>query len=131
MFACELVCVCVCVLLFTCSQHAPSEDKKTIRQEAESIAKTMNLSVVRLCCQVSPVLYTCIHVYTCAWSLLDFFLLLSFYLLYTMYMYFSYIVHLCAYAYTMYMCVHACTCTCTCTCAGFLDGRAWQVYHSC
>ena len=35
--------------------YISTEDKKALRQEAETIAKTMNLSVVRLCFQVSPV----------------------------------------------------------------------------
>ena len=39
----------VCCFMFNI---IPTEDKKQIRQEAESIAKTMNLSVVRLCFQV-------------------------------------------------------------------------------
>ena len=36
-----------------------ADDKKQIRQEAETIAKTMNLSVVRLCFQVCVCLSVC------------------------------------------------------------------------
>ena len=50
MYTVHSACACTCTRS-NCS-NPPTEDRKAIRQEAESIAKTMNLSVVRLCFQV-------------------------------------------------------------------------------